>query len=77
MALNHAHQSALYFFPRFVPRDFNMHAIALHHRLAQTIRVFMKLLQCAALWTDEAMTEHIVFVATNTNNLFLRIHGNL
>ena len=77
MAINHAHQAALNFFPCFVPRHFNMHAIALHHRLAQTVGVFMQLLQRAALRTDKAMTEHIVLVTADTNNLFLRVHGNL
>jgi hypothetical protein len=37
----------------------------------------MQLLQRAALWTDEAMTEHIVLIAADTNNLFLRVHGDL
>ena len=77
MTINHAHQSALDFFPRFVPTDFNMHAIALHHWLAQTVGVFMQLLQRAALRTDEAMAEHIVLVAADANNLLLRVHGDL
>ena len=37
----------------------------------------MQLLQRAALRTNEAMTEHIVLVAADTNNLLLRVHGNL
>ena len=76
VTFDHTHQTAFYFFPRFVPRHFNVHTVALHHRLAQTIGVFMQLLQGAALRTNKPMAEHIVFVAANTHHLFLWVHSD-
>ena len=76
MTFNDAHESAFHFFPCFIPCDFHMHAIALHHGHAQTIRVFVQLLQRAALGANKAVTENVVLVATNTHHLFLRVHGD-
>jgi hypothetical protein len=36
----------------------------------------VKLLQRAALWTDEAMAKDIFLIATNSHYLFLWIHGD-
>ena len=65
MFIDDAHEATINFLPRFVPTHFNMYAIAFHQRLAQTIWVFVQLLQRAALWTNEAFTKYVITVATN------------
>ncbi len=46
--------------PRFVSKlDLDVHAVALHERLAQPIEVLVQLLQGAALGADEAGAEHV------------------
>ena len=68
MFVNDAHEAAINFLPRFVPTHFNVYAIALHQRLAQTIWVFVQLLQRAALWTNEAFTKYVIAIATNARH---------
>jgi hypothetical protein len=45
-----------------------MYAIALHQWLAQTIWVFVQLLQRAALWADEPFTKYVITVAANARH---------
>ena len=68
MCINHTHKSTLNFGPRFLPRNFYVYSVALHKWFAQTIWVFMQLLECAALRTDESMTKYIIAISTNTRN---------
>jgi hypothetical protein len=53
-----------------------MFAITLHEWLAQAVWVLMQLLQRAAFGADEAMTEYVFLISTNTHHLFLWIHGD-
>ena len=68
MLVNDAHEAAINFLPRFVPTHFNVHAIAFHQRLAQTIWVFVQLLQRAALWANESFTKYVIAIATNARH---------
>ena len=77
MTLDDSHQTVIHYLPCFFPRHFDMFAIALHERLAQAVGVLMQLLQCAALRTDESVTEYVFLISANTHHLFLRIDGDL
>jgi hypothetical protein len=76
MCIDHTHKSALNFGPRFLPRNFYVFAIALDEWFAQTIWVFVQLLECAALRTDEPMTKYIIAVSTNARD-FVSFNGDL
>jgi hypothetical protein len=75
MFIDDAHEAAINFLPRFVPTDFNVYAIALHQWLAQTIWVFVQLLQRAALWANETFTKYVVAIATNARHRAI-FHGD-
>ena len=75
MFVNDTHEAAVNFLPRFVPTHFNMHAIAFHQRLAQTIWVFVQLLQRAALWTNEPFTKYVAAIAANARHRSI-FHGD-
>ena len=68
MLLDHAHEPALNRCPRFIPRHFNVFAIALDHRFAKTVWVFVQLLQRAALRANETFTKHIIAVASDSSD---------
>ena len=76
VSFNDTRQAIIHYLPCFFPRHFNMFAIALHERPAQAVWVLMQLLQCAALRTDESVTEYVFLISTNTHHLFLRIDGD-
>jgi hypothetical protein len=71
MSFNDAHETVMNGLPRFFPTHFNVHAILFHQWSAQTIGVFMQLLQRASLWTYKAMTKDIITVASNTHYLLI------
>jgi hypothetical protein len=52
-----------------------MYAIALHQWLAQTIWVFVQLLQRAALWANETFTKDVIAIAANTRHRAI-FHGD-
>ena len=66
--LDYAHEPSLNCNPRFVPRHFNVFAIALNHWFAKTVWVFVQLLQRAALWANETFTKHVVAVASDSSH---------
>jgi hypothetical protein len=68
MFIDDAHEATINFLPRFIPTHFNVHAIALHQWLTQTIWVFMQLLQRAALWANETFTKNVIAIATNARH---------
>jgi hypothetical protein len=74
--LNHTHEPALNCCPRLIPRHFNVFAIALDHRFAKTVWVFVQLLQRAALRAYKTFTKYIVAVASDSSNGPI-FHGDL
>jgi hypothetical protein len=74
--LNHAHEPALNCCPRFIPRHFNVFAIALNHWFAKSVWVFVQLLQRAALWANETFAKYVVAVASDSSNGPI-FHGDL
>jgi hypothetical protein len=76
MLLDYAHEPAFNFCPRFVPRHFNVFAIALNHWFAKTVWVFVQLLQRAALWANETFAKYVVAVASDSSNGPI-FHGDL
>lgn len=64
------------FTPRLVPFHFDVHAVALDQRLAQSIGVVVQLLQRAALRADVTARKDIVDVAANARDRAV-LHGDL
>ena len=74
--LDYTHEPAFNFCPRFIPRHFNVFAIALDHWFAKTVWVFVQLLQRAALRANETFTKYVVAVASDSSNGPI-FHGDL
>ena len=81
MPLDDTSESSFDLGPRFFPGDLNMHAVALSHRDAQTIRVLVQMLKRRALRADEALRKYIIFVAADALNRLathpVRLEGDL
>ena len=76
MLLDYAHEPSLNCCPRFVPRHFNVFAIALNHWFAKTVWVFVQLLQRAAFRANETFAKYVVAVASDSSNGPI-FHGDL
>ena len=77
MAINDTGEAVVYCLPCFFPRHLDMHAIALDQRLAQTVRIFVELLERASLRANEAMAEHIFLITSDAHDLFGGRNRNL